>query len=354
MKNFFVISFAFLFCISCTETEDPVVRYESYVSYNSDYKFLKFENREAYNAVIEKLKHFSYKELDDWSNKIDFESQKFILYTSHLEDEEHVDIISKLPNEELKEYKKDHGITFSYSKYTLNNLDIIAFDDSSYDLKIDYDPFITFVIGKNGLVQIGDSIFQYSENNYKVIMDGDLKKISTLSNVHENTDKIMVFNILRLKMGSDNLKGRLSFWADESCIGYAGDQRIKGKAIVGIAWTFDALGQICGCYMGKPYAYLKAQNEKKNFFGNWQAKATSEMEIYGNNIDYNFNTFGYSGNNISVSWSGAGGPDIKEHISYIVYPPANPIPSTIYPPQAVYNMSGNALFYGRGGSQCSM
>lgn len=202
-----------IFIYSCSENEleDLSLKGESAIKLNRQHDFLIFKNEADLRKTLSNLKELSNEELASWESKYgNFISQKTIYEKAYTEDEKYLERLSKLTENELQWLKEQRGKEFGFSNFTLKNKDLFFFSDEEdvldYDLKVgDYNPDIVYVINDAGLVQVGDSIYQYLPDNIKIIRDGQTSKLSELKYITESSleKNVAVINII--KLNSDDI-----------------------------------------------------------------------------------------------------------------------------------------------------
>ncbi len=346
-----------LILISCNENELDLNNenlIDDNIGYNSNHGFLIFENEEILHKTISHLNKATINDISLWESRFfNYESQHSISENAYTEDSLHLNKLEKLNPQELDEYKKSHGKHFIYSDFTRNNSSLFSFNDqyNFYNLNVsNYNPNIIYVINRNGFVQVGDSIFQYTPNQIKIINDGDISKIEQLESVLESSKElnISVIDIVRITDPSaNNLK--LMFQGNEQCIGYTGGggQRVIGQSIVGFQYTIDIYK---GTYIVSPYAILKATNQNKHWLTGWSKKRTTQLEIIGTNLSYSFPGIA-QGSNLNVHKTTS---SLTQELTADVFR-YGWIPATLSQIQNwVVNFSGNATFKGRDGSVCGL
>jgi len=292
--------------------------------------------------------------LNKWESKFpSFTSQRFIYEDLFDKDDVYKSKIEKLPAQEVEELKKSLGADFYYDKSVFAKKDLLEFDEFGFSLKIHgHDPDIERFVNQDGIVQIGDSIFEYKNNFIRIIPDGDYSKLSELKHLDKSSREKNIL-VIEIKKTTLNLEQdgnlRLNFSGSTECKGYTsgGGQRVIGKTVIGEKIMVDYMANTPypGQTVFQPYAYLEAENQIDNVFG-WSKKRTTALRIVGTNINFaiNYDT----GTNISFDKTTNG--DLKDYISHNIYYTTNWWPKTGVTPLSMY---GNATFYGRDNTWCS-
>lgn len=314
---------------------------------------LVFRSYQDFIKIRQELSSASRQELDQWEAKFPaFASQRFIFESIVDDDLLHKSQVQKLPAGEVDKLKSSLGDDFYYGKSVLANKALLAFDDYGYSLSIlGHDPYIEYFVNKDGLVQIGDSIFQYKENSIKIIRDGQYSKVAQLNDLQESSieSNVSVINVRRLDPESSKGSNlRTTFYNNTSCTGLTGGggQRVIGQSIIGEKSTTDVYGSLGypGQLVFQPYAYFRAENQYHGLFG-WETKRTAHLRIYATNVSYNIREFSGSGITIDQGTNG----ELRTSIVAYVYGTNNWYPGLAF----ALNFSGDVTYWGRDGSTCS-
>lgn len=322
---------------------DPAVREQN--------GMLIFKTHEDFVRIRTQLDKATRQQLDQWENQFpNFTSQRFI-YEDVLDlDLLHKERVSALPTAELEKVKNELGPDFYTHTSVRENQDLLAFDDLGYTLKIQgHDPHIERFVNRDGLVQIGDSIYEYKENSIKIIEDGNRQKLAQLAGIQRSSleQKVVVINIKKRVLtdseeGGKNL--RLNFQGNTSCTGTIGKERVIGRTVISERQTYDHDGRFGypGQEVFQAYSYLEATNQYRGLFG-WEGKRTGALAIYGT---INVAIYTYQRQDVPVEVVTGG--ELYVTITGPIYtgPWAN---VRSYP----LLLSGSLDFYGRGGTWCN-
>ena len=312
---------------------------------------LIFKTHEDFVRIRTQLDKATRQQLDQWEDQFpNFTSQRFI-YEDVLDlDLLHKERVSALPTAGLEKVKNELGPNFYTHTSVRENQDLLAFDDLGYTLKIQgHDPHIEKFVNRDGLVQIGDSIYEYKENSIKIIEDGNRQKLAQLAGIQRSSleQKVIVININKRFLteseeGGKNL--RLNFQGNTECIGTIGKERVIGRTVIGERQTYDMDGRYGypGQEVFQAYAFLEATNQYKGLFG-WEGKRTAGLAIYGT-INVHIYTFYHQ--NVPVEVTTGGELYVTVHGPIYTGPWAD---VRSYPRY----LSGNVDFYGRGGTWCN-
>ncbi|MEQ9373671.1 MAG: hypothetical protein RIG68_00690 [Imperialibacter sp.] len=310
---------------------------------------LVFPSATVFNSTRDALSDATNDDLDNWESRFaGFKSQRSILKEILKKDEKHKEAIDNLPMEDALKLKETIGDDFYFDESVLSNKNILDFDeDGVFYLKIEgYAPSIEKFVNRHGLVQIGDSIFSYSEGYIKVITDGNANKIKSLSDYNESNRKenVYVSTVKRetIEISLENGRSML-FNGTSDCTGYTtgGGQRVKGRAEA--LYSTPSGGQGTGPYI--IYMYLRASNEYKGVFG-WRSKDTSQLNINGW-VDYYVTTYPVTTITDIITLNATTNGQTVSTITYDIYNVQSNYPIG-------YGLQGSLTYTGRHGSSCSL
>jgi hypothetical protein len=243
-------------------------------------KFLEFANQDDFLSTIKNLKEKGEQSLNLWEKQRDFISIRSIReqYIASL-----TQLIDNLGKEEKNLSPKAKQDLSSKIVTDLNTSlkihhGLISFtQEGGIELRItNYD--YGYVLNANGIVKIGKSIYQFTEDYVRIIVDGDISKIPLLLNLFSSgdTNQIIVQKIKKIVKQSPYQSGRVEDFS-ESCTGTNGDYRLI---------LYEEYTSWCANYI-YPYCVsetcnyqMKFRSLKKNWLGFWLDYSTTNL--YGN------------------------------------------------------------------------
>ena len=135
---------------------------------------------------------------------------------------------------------------------------------TSYEATV-INPVYMSVINENGLVIINNEIYQYFETGFKIIHDGNMEKISILTDVNESNSG---FGITVVKLKS-SLKGYGHSFSHFTQRTESSRKRASFKAYF-YAGANGVYYDPATCM--SPSFYIECKGQKKNIWGNWVYK----------------------------------------------------------------------------------
>ncbi|HIP49672.1 MAG TPA: hypothetical protein EYG92_12010 [Lutibacter sp.] len=209
-----------------------------------DASMLAFKNLETYKETFLRLE----KEVLEWDNA-------FVEEWGHL-DEEAINAkeeeIGYNKDKPLENFEKQYGFSSLRLKYNEALNEWLSHDELSEkndpDVRYPWERFEMSLMGTNGEVQIGGSIYKYESNRHFVIRDGDIHKLVKLNNNEENVvdNKNVILHDYYLEKSNCMTYG-ISTWTYTS-----GDFRIKTQ------WKVSQNHQWWGDYVkAKTWSYQK-------------------------------------------------------------------------------------------------
>lgn len=340
----------FLFS-SCSKEEIEIApTHKEGISLKNGY--LVFSDYSTFLKTQETISNYSEAELDQWDHKFgSFESQRSIYKKALVADFKHKEKYEELISSGKRELESVIQNGEHITPLVQQNEKLFSFDeDGLFELAIEhYSPNISSFVNKNGVLQIGDSIFHYSDGYIRIIPNGDENKLPLIKTYEENDldNSIIVLKVNkeRINVGDESLKGFQGFNAfigEGECSNTAGKQRVKGSIFFYRTSTFQPGGP-CSSTGDYYYTYqviFNAVNQYKYWIG-WTKKPTGYLRIEGNNI-----TVGYSGPYNFIQTTG-GDEDSEISHSIVNY---ERFCNYFSKPR----IKGTAHFYGRGGTKCTL
>jgi len=201
-----------------------------------------------------------------------------------------LDSLNKLPKAQIMSFKSEEGFQslFSirenyfaclefaedeatYNKLVLDHADLLI-EGSVTEFKI-YNEVVYPIINRNGIVQIGDDLYKFTEGGQIVLKNGNVQTIKDLSESMKQTEDMLVFKYKK----SYDMKSYCGYYhtlvnieADD------GDRRASLYCKVVPVWNDLSNGQ----FEYYTYAYSHGIAEKKTLFGGWRTYNTShEMRL---------------------------------------------------------------------------
>lgn len=253
----------------CEKDNSLSVSQKNIESVYSKNGILVFEDWQSVYSTLNLLKNMNTHQIFEWEKSHNFQSVASILNIGIEEDK-------KLFAKYQKEYTKEELMYLSktnsiqkLSNYTMSQIElgvlkvVKAKDNSEYvDINCNV-PHYAYVLNKDHIFVVNDTIYKFEEQKLKLITSGDFEKISLLSSVEGSTDDIIVAH------GNNLLKtGGWSYllYDDE-------DQENYRKARLsanGRRWTD-------GCYSKTDY-WISVQCWRDHWWNGW---IYDEMSISG-------------------------------------------------------------------------
>lgn len=222
---------------------------------------LIFSDRKTFNATVEKLSLMTREQADSWEKTHHFVSQrnifdkiadaeiKFFETSKDISPEE----FSKMyHHSELYKYYLDQGIITEFEKGT---------DDEYYNYSI-YNGSYAKIVNKNGLIAINDTIYQLTNDEFKMLADGDFNKIPVLLKSHEtDPDKKIIVNKIATYKTTQKTEGVFD-WSRSSGWVTNGSKRI----LLSVTFNSNLSGGGSTCFSNHN---VNVQCMEKNWYGSW-------------------------------------------------------------------------------------
>ncbi len=183
------------------------------VKFNGEY--LEFKNHVIFNEFIENVQSQNRQELDSWEQKLGFKSMRAYYEQAIDENTKYYEWLRKNMTQELANEIKQKGRP--HAEFVKKEAaEALVFDEKNNFQQNVYDPRLAAAINKEGFVQVGQYLFQYTADYIKVMPISNKGKIKTLKNAKADNaaEKITVKKIEKIKQVG-NSGGRV-----ESCTSY--------------------------------------------------------------------------------------------------------------------------------------
>lgn len=339
IKQILAIAILGMFAVACTNDEiynTDIVKNKSLVINDARLEnFLTFASFDDLQATLDKISNYGNNEQLNWENNNNFISLNHIYQEIDSAENKLLEPYDTLSVEELEKMPR----VTSYTHDVFSDILIVEKmdDGSSYeDLNIN-DYTLSKVVNREGIIKIGDSIYQYKKNTIKIIKDGDCKKIKILNNIESTNDSLKI-SVIDLKSGG----------------GSSTSQNIhKGAYKTNGVYKVIIYNDFTQKYQGDLNIYrtnfqIKIRVLKKAFgcwYNNCKRKIDFDCNFIGNCVSgyqiANNGSFIYHNQN----WSGrfCGPTDSQEHTLELDYmaTPYNPQITQINNKYYYYNQIGN-------------
>lgn len=183
--------------------EDIYQLRKSTISSNNLSNYLTFKSYEEIDKILELIKSMDYEQQISWENNLNFISVNRIYEEINIANNEQlkpyedkyeemsVDELSKIPYvaPKIRDEFKDVLITEKME-------DGFIYDDINISI---YE--LSKIVNRNGIVKVGDKIYQYKKYTTKIIEDGDESKIPLLNSILSSDDELKI-TVIDLKSNS--------------------------------------------------------------------------------------------------------------------------------------------------------
>jgi hypothetical protein len=314
--------------ISCAD--EPRLRGENDNLVQVRNGMLEFRDRAAYDQVSQQLEAMSKSELNKWESSLTgFVSIRSIYYQALSEEET---------------FFENSGSLSDHCAFVKEHIGALTFlSEDALDMQPNLPPHterrLSSLVNEDGLVKIGNSIFEYRSLSIKEIRNGDESKIELLNNYVKSdmSQNIIVTKFTKIALDASHPNMKVAFQNNADCVGHTsgGGQRVKGSV-----YLFASESNVDGVINYYGWITVRATNQEKKL-GVWLGKRTSELAIVGN-IDVSPDWGSYS---VYVDTGG----DLDTSIEQTYYLPDRLKETTSFP-----SISGSLTFYGRQGSNCAI
>ncbi|SFF53030.1 hypothetical protein SAMN04488541_104922 [Thermoflexibacter ruber] len=237
------------------------------VEANSNY--LSFKDSASFYKVLNSLIKSKPEEIREWNQKIGFQSLQNIYDIAVLSERKEME-----KEGEISDLQRNRLITYGcLSDFTFNHRYLFKFDkEKGMDMKL-FNPSLAPLLNIDGIVQVGQNIFQYGEDFVKIITDGDINKVNhlykfTKSDKSQNIVVCLVNN--RMKESSVPTNGKVEDWV-RSCETTVNSPASYRTLVYEEFYDYTNYTGIHPYY--NPYStythFIKVRNLKRGFLGYW-------------------------------------------------------------------------------------
>jgi hypothetical protein len=164
-----------------------------------DNGILVFRNQEHFQNVKNELAQLSYEQFVDWEKSLGFLSMNH-LYRDILDAEETLaNSYDNMSSEKIQELENS-GKIYEYSdlaQFYLKKgfIEIIKYNDIELLQLKCFADYNSKVLNEEGLVKIGNEIWQFTENQIKILKNGDFNKLDLLKETKTEKDYVHIIDI---------------------------------------------------------------------------------------------------------------------------------------------------------------
>jgi hypothetical protein len=334
-KLLYLLMFVFVGVTSC-QKEELIQKNEELNTITQDVTvkdgILCFKNKEVYKNTIEMLSKMDRVTADSWEKSKNFVSQRNIF--DQIVDAEWkllVEPYEKMSTDELKKASTPATHSGLYEKCLKSGvIKKVRYSDNteSYDYNL-FSGFFAKVVNEEGLCAIGDTIFQLTDVNVKMITNGDFSKINLLKKSNA-TDKVNNIAIISVISENKSAKSGNFDWNSSGNDWQATGNYYHSKRIRCEVWlTSDLAAPYTDCFMNYT---VNVKTQRKNFWGNWDYYASDVIILanwtYQSTINEN-NTFNHQDDYFELNYYDH--PSSMNNYWVSVYPTGGgtaPYPST--------------------------
>jgi hypothetical protein len=328
MKKILILCLMTL-ALSCVE-ENNLTSKKTSQTVQVENGMLEFRDRQAYDQVSQQLEKMSKDELNKWESSLTgFVSIRSIYYQALSEEET---------------FFENGGSLSDHCAFVKEHIGALTFlSEDALDMQPNLPPHterrLSSLVNEDGLVKIGNSIFEYRGLSIKEIRNGDESKIKLLNNYVKSdmSQNIIVTKFTKIELDPSRAGMKVAFVNSDDCVGHTsgGGQRVKGSV-----YLFASESNVDNVIHYYGWITIRATNQERRL-GVWLGKRTSELAIVGYvDVSPDWGSF-------SVDF-GTGG-DLDTSIEHTHQLPSRLKETTSFP-----SISGALTFYGRHGSNCSI
>ena len=251
--------------------------------------YLEFKDQAAFDQVKASLENIDDEALNAWESQFEgFTSLRSVAVRAIEEQESWYDELASFNSEDISRLR--HNGDLFYSNFIKEKPSIFVLEDSGrYVLNVSAkDQDMESFINENGLIKIGNDLYQYRKQSIKTIHGGDESKLYLLPDLTESSREhnITVSSIHEELIDLNNGSGiNARVVNGGTCFNDRGDDRVKGFAAIDTRTKLDILGNTpnTGQLMAAYSFTVKAESwREKGLFGGWIQKRTRSLRVEGN------------------------------------------------------------------------
>ena len=295
---------------SCTTSQISVdsrtSSFSTSVSVTKESDYLVFSSFSDLDQFIAEANIASHKSLNTWENQIGVTTQRQVFYNvmsaetaldeslQKLSQSEKLKVKSKKPyHSEIHNKALGAGLIRKYGRE----------ENSYWDYSL-VEPSVASAVNLDGIVKVGDQLIKYSNNSFiYIIKDGDRSKLpnAILKDDNFENDKIKViktksynpesslngdlrteFRSLCYSLPHSYDFSKFNTWEQNGLNNFRVKVEIDGRANANYGSAECVYGTTCTFQ-------IRAQAQKKNFWGNWVYSSSFGPSLTVSNADWSYN-----------------------------------------------------------------
>ncbi|GAB4334048.1 MAG: hypothetical protein OHK0038_10660 [Flammeovirgaceae bacterium] len=257
-------------------------------------RYLEFANMDEFRAKVEEMRDKEWADIQAFEQELGFTSLRTVYEQATLED---IKFMEALEKSNKKPNTLQKGLKSNYAK---NYAHAFLVEEEYFWMNI-FDYALANVINHEGLVKIGNALFQYTEGTIKWIEDGAEIKIELMKSLKASneTSKIFVSPVKKVEVGTNNTNAGERTSYSGSCTDNFEDKDNKRRIVTTVNlyeynWTYwerycedeyeAGYGDYSSCYDRIVYVpamsytcHLKHQRDK--LIGGWGDTHYGNVEI---------------------------------------------------------------------------
>ena len=281
-----------IYLTSCNKSDSIL---ETVADSNVDQKFtvengmLVFESRENMDLTIVELRSLSIEDFNQWEIQTGV-STIYGAFNAVIAAEDAIsDYYESLPLDEQKKYRDMPEINSNLYKEMMDRgvIKIIQDNDgTSYFGYAVIDPSMAPILNLDGFVKMENKIYQYTNEGFKIILDGDFAKIPQLDAIKGTytSDEFVVF------VEDKDAKGLYTNWTVQKGWEYDGNKKRYKTWLEGRAYpVYGTDGPDCAQYIQCVFT-VRTEAQKKSWF-KWRYSGFHPTLTYTNEWTYDYGVY---------------------------------------------------------------
>ena len=271
--NYLMVAVILLLFAACEKTELVKEQPETKIKEQAisvQHGMLVFDSQETFDATVEKLEIMTLDERKAWEEELGFKSYQRLIHEiieAEIVLNDKYESLSEVEQKKLlrtSEYERYSQLTLKYMEKGL--VRTVVNENGEEHMEF---PTIIFpnVLNEDGMVTIGNNIYQYTEGQFKYLKSRDFSKIENLkiTKTLVDNDQMLVANIQN--------KNKITVINSEAISHTVGRKKIVLRELYNYYGPFSDGTR-------KAYYQVTAVAERKNWLGSWIGDNTS-IWLYG-------------------------------------------------------------------------